>query len=177
MGSRDGCDALEKAEAVVKNYDEECKKKTPLPEGRNYAKIAQSPEGETVVVVCNPFMHRVHEHLPQSGDLVFIDATSNLDRNDTKLLHMVCSSPIGALPLAEIITTREDDKTLRFAFELLKSVLPEKAFYGRGWDLGPKIMMTDDSGKGQIIKGAVFELLTGLHTHYYSKMVTFLVVH
>ena len=75
---------------------------------------------------------------------MLVDATSNLDRNDSKLLHLVCPSAIGALPLADIIITREDAKTIKFAFDLLKSVLPEKAFYGRGVHLGPQIFMTDD---------------------------------
>lgn len=56
----------------------------------------------------------------------------------------MCPSPIGALPLADIIITREDAKTIKYAFDLLKTILPEKAFYGRGFNLGPKVIMTDD---------------------------------
>ena len=66
-----------------------------------------------------------------------------MGRNDTKLLHLVCPSPIGALPLADIIITREDAKTIKFAFHLLKSVLPEHAFYRRGGQAGPQVIMTD----------------------------------
>ena len=61
----------------------------------------------------------------------------------SKLLHIVCPSPIGALPLADIIITREDTNTLEFAFSLLKSMLPEKAFFGRS-DTGPQEVMTND---------------------------------
>ena len=68
-------------------------------------------------------MQRVHGIVPQAGDIIMVDATSNLDRNDSKLIHVVCPSPIGALPLADSIVTREDLKTLKFVFELLKSVL------------------------------------------------------
>ena len=89
-------------------------------------------------------MQRVHGIVPQAGDIIMVDATSNLDRNDSKLLHVVCPSPIGALPLADSIVTREDLKTLKFVFELLKSVLPDTAFYGRGVDAGPHVIMTDD---------------------------------
>jgi hypothetical protein len=32
-----------------------------------------------------------------------------------------------------------------FGLELLKSVLPAGAFYGRGTDTGPQLFMTDDS--------------------------------
>ena len=119
--------------------------RTPIPDGENYSLIAQTDSGETVAVVCNPFMRRVHQYIPQSGELVLIDATSNVDRNDTKLLHLMCPSMIGGFPLADILTTREDADTLHFAFELLKKLLPANAFFGRGRDLGPRLFMTDDS--------------------------------
>ena len=144
IGSKDGIDAYEKAEEIIAEYDKECKKSHPLSGEKCYARIAQSEEGETAVVIVDPFMYRVHQTMPQSGDIVMVDATSNLDRNDSKLFHIVCPSPIGALPLADIIVTREDLITLNFAFNLLKTVLPEKAFYGRGVEAGPKIIMTDD---------------------------------
>ena len=145
VGSRDGVDAYEKAEHMVKEFDIDCKKDFPLGEREAYAKIAQTDSGETVIAIVDPFMRRVHETVPQSGDIVLVDATSNLDRNDSKLFHLVCPSAIGALPLAEIITTREDGATILFALDLLKSVLPAGAFYGRGRDVGPQVFMTDDS--------------------------------
>ena len=45
------------------------------------------------------------------------------------LFHLMCPSVVGGLPLAEILTTREDTGTILFALELLKSVLPPGAFY------------------------------------------------
>ena len=144
IGSRDGVDVFEKSQQLIKQFDKDCQDEHPLPDGKCYAKITQTEEGESCVVICDPFMHRVHAMVPQSGELVLIDATSNLDRNDTKLIHIVCPSPIGSLPLADIVVTREDTNTLKFAFELLKSVLPDGAFYGRGVDKGPQCIMTDD---------------------------------
>ena len=73
-----------------------------------------------------------------------VDATSNLDRNDSKIFHLVCPSVIGALPLGEIVTTREDTPTILFGLQMLKSILPENAFFGRG-DRGPAVIMTDDA--------------------------------
>ena len=55
--------------------------------------------------VVDPFMRRVHKLIPQSGELVLIDTSNNLDRNDSKLFHLMCPSVIGALPVAVIITT------------------------------------------------------------------------
>ena len=62
-------------------------------------------------------MRRVHKLIPQSGELVLIDATNNLDRNDSKLFHLMCPSVIGALPVPVIITTQEDSETIKFGLE------------------------------------------------------------
>ena len=65
-------------------------------------------------------------------------------RNDSKIFHLVCPSIVGALPLGEIVTSKEDAPTILEGLELLKTILPDKAFYGRG-SQGPQIFMTDDS--------------------------------
>mgnify|MGYP006975453329 CR=1 FL=1 len=62
----------------------------PLPDGESYAKITQTEDGQTVAVICNPFMRRVHHIIPHSADIVFVDSTSNIDRNDTKLFRFMC---------------------------------------------------------------------------------------
>ena len=144
VGSRDGVDALQKAEAMVQQFDQDCKQEFPLEGGECYSRIAQSPSGETVIIIVDPFMRRVHSYIPQAGEIVMVDATSNLDRLDTKLFHFMCPSTVGALPLAEMMTTREDEDTIKFGLEILKTVLPPGAFYGRGRQMGPQVMMTDD---------------------------------
>ena len=73
-----------------------------------------------------------------------MDATSNVVRSDTKIFHLMCPSPAGGLPLATLVTTREDANTVEFGLELLKTVLPPDAFYGRGPQLGPVLCMTND---------------------------------
>ena len=74
-----------------------------------------------------------------------MDATSNLDRYDTKLFHLICPSPAGGLPLGNILTSKEDNETILAALALYKSLLSQDAFFGRGPETGPKIIMTDDS--------------------------------
>ena len=144
LGSKDGITVFEKAEEMVRNYNQKCKADYPDEKVDYYAKISQTPQGETVVTVVNPFMRRVHRTIPQSGDIVMCDATSNLDRTEIKLIHMIIPSVIGGLPVAEILITREDAPTLTFAFQQLCSMLDESAFYGRGSN-GPILFMTDDS--------------------------------
>ena len=112
--------------------------------GGEFAKVTQTTGGETIIAICDLFNMRVHEHIPAAGDLMIMDATANVDRNDSKIFHMMCPSPIGGLPLGTLITTRADETTVSEALELYKSLLPEDAFYGRGRVLGPKLVITDD---------------------------------
>ena len=94
--------------------------------GEELAKAKQTATGETIIAICDKFNRRVHEHIPSAGDILIMDATANLDRNDSKIFHLMCPSPLGTL-----ITTRANESTLN-------------AFYGRGKDLGPKLAITDD---------------------------------
>ena len=66
--------AYKLAEDRIKLYNE--KNKAEL------AHIHQNPEGEFFVTVCDSLSQRVHSMLPQSGDIVFLDSTSSLDRQD-----------------------------------------------------------------------------------------------
>ena len=143
FGSRDGCDVVKKAEDLIAEFNKKCKEDVGGEE--DFAAIAQTEDGQTAIVIVDPLMRQVHKNVPQSGEICLIDATSNLDRNDTKFFHLVCPSPIGALPLGEIICTREDAQTIQFGLELLQTVLPLEAFYGRGKFKGPMVFMTDDS--------------------------------
>ena len=145
LGSYDGVDAYVKILQFVEEYNEKNLKDFPKIDANSFAKVAQTKDGETCVAICDPFMKRVHKMIPQSGELVMMDATSNVDRSDTKIFHLMCPSPAGGLPLATLVTTREDAKTIEFGLELLKSVLPSDAFYGRGPSLGPVLCLTDDS--------------------------------
>ena len=52
---------------------------------------------------------------------------------------------MGALPLALFVTSDEFEVTLEKAINLLKTILPSHAFFGRGPQIGPMVFMTDDS--------------------------------
>ena len=91
---------------------------------------------------------------------MMMDATSNVDRSDTKIFHLMCPSSAGGLPLATLVTTREDNKTIQFGLELLKSILPSYAFYGRGPSVGPVLGLTDDSDSERLALAAAWPQLT-----------------
>ena len=56
---------------------------------------------------------------------------------------------ISGLPLAVGITPSESTEALSCLFNLVKTVLPDGSFFGRGAELGPRFFMTDDSAAEQ----------------------------
>ena len=105
--------------------------------------VVEQVDDETIVAVCDKLSQRVHKVLPQSGDIVYVDATSNLDRQDSKLIKFMTCSPAGGLPLGFVVTGSESEKVLVFAFEKFKQLLPNYAFYNK--KTGPTLFMTDDA--------------------------------
>ena len=75
-------------------------------------KIAQT-EGENAVAICDIFSVESTTVCHMAGDIALVDATSNLDRQDTKLFYIICPSPAGGLPLGTVITSREDEVTVK----------------------------------------------------------------
>ena len=61
-GTINGVDAYQREEQRVKTYNDK--------HGLVLAKIAQTEQGETIVAVCDLFSRRVHESLPQAGDII-----------------------------------------------------------------------------------------------------------
>jgi hypothetical protein len=79
--------------------------------------------------------------VPQSKDLAFIDSSSNMEEYNLRVFLIVTHSACGALPLAIFVTSDEKEQTLKDALKLLKSCLPDYAFYGAQF---PKVVMTDN---------------------------------
>ena len=59
------------------------------------------------IAICDPLQRRVHKLIPQSGEVMMMD-NSNVDNSDTKIVHLMCLSSAGGLPLATLVTTRKD---------------------------------------------------------------------
>ena len=91
-------------------------------------------------------MKNIPKVLPQSGDVVLVDATSNLDRQDTKFHRFLVPSPAGGLPIGYMITSGESEELLTEAMEAFRDkVLPSHAFFKRGAKRGPMLFITDDA--------------------------------
>ena len=72
FGKINSPEAYEKAVHKVKEYNEK--------HSANLCSIEQTDDGEIIVAVCDSLSRRVHKVLPQAGDVVYVDATSNLGR-------------------------------------------------------------------------------------------------
>ena len=70
-----------------------------------------------------------------------MDSFSNMDEYNLRVFLMVTHSACGALPLAIFVTSDEKEQTLKDALEMLKTCLPDYAFYGAQF---PKVVMTDN---------------------------------
>ena len=67
-----------------------------------------------------------------------------MDEHNLRVFVMCTLSVAGALPLGIIITSDEKTETLVAAFSMFKQTLPVGAFYQRGPEVGPEIIMTDN---------------------------------
>lgn len=76
--------------------------------------------------------------------MVFVDASS-LDRFNTAVRIISTSTPTSGIPLGVIMTSDDEESSIRRGLELLGDVFPVGAFNGRGITNGPSIAMTDDS--------------------------------
>ena len=74
-----------------------------------------------------------------------MDASASFEPLNTSVTLLYTSCAVGALPLALFITSDELKITLEKAINLLKTILPPHAFFGRGLQLGLKVFLTDDS--------------------------------
>ena len=57
--------------------------------------MKQTEFGETIIAICHKFNKRVHENIPAAGDSLIMDGTANLDRNDTKVFHLLQETSAG----------------------------------------------------------------------------------
>ena len=97
-----------------------------------------------IISVVTPLMKRVHKEVPQCGELVFVDATSNTDEHNLKVFLLCTHNVSGALPCGLVITSDEKESTVKQAFQMLSDCLPEYAFNGRGPTTGPEVILTDN---------------------------------
>lgn len=66
-------------------------------------------DGGFVVVLATELMLRVHKEFREAGEVVFVDTSSHVDQINTNITPLLCTSPVGAMPLGVIFSTSEDE--------------------------------------------------------------------
>jgi len=79
------------------------------------------------------------------GEICYMDASASLKPLNTSITLFYTSCAIGALLIALFITSDELEITLEKAINLLKTIFPPHAFFGRGPQIGLMVFMTNDS--------------------------------
>ena len=116
LGSRNGESMFGRLTEVVKNYNDSGRGKAVLQ-----AYDARVGKAFILCIVTN-LMSRVHEKVPQAGELCYIDASASFEPLNTSITLLYTSCAIGALPLGLFITSDELEITLEkavFNFSLL----------------------------------------------------------
>jgi hypothetical protein len=86
-------------------------------------------------------MSRVHEKILQSAEICYMDASASFELLNTPITLLYTSCVVGALPLGLFITSDELQITLERALNLLKSILPQHAFFGRDRKLAQRFLL------------------------------------
>ncbi|PKY53879.1 hypothetical protein RhiirA4_426357 [Rhizophagus irregularis] len=139
LGSPNGKKMFERLGEVVENYNISGNGKAVLQEFN--AEVGKS----FILCIVTGLMCRIHETVPQAGEICYMDASASFEPLNTSITLLYTSCAAGALPLGLFITSDELEITLEKALNLLKTILPPCAFYGRGAQVGPAVFLTDDS--------------------------------
>ncbi|XP_072178625.1 uncharacterized protein [Diadema setosum] len=107
-----------------------------------------------IIAICTPMMRRVHT-TRQSGEMVFVDSTGNVDRHGSRVFILLTHNSAGGLPLGVMITSSEQQSVIEKGLQLLSEVMPPDCFNGRG-AAGPIVFMSDDSTAERMALGNVY---------------------
>lgn len=123
-GERKGEKVLQKLEDKLKEYDEAT--------GGKGARMKIVGERNAAIAICSPLMHQIHSSIKHSGELVFIDASGNMDRLGCCVFLLLTYCCAGGVPLGVLVTTSESTETVTEALHLHNSLLSDDSYFGRG---------------------------------------------
>ena len=92
-----------------------------------YSKIKGHSDNEEIeqplmLAICTRLMCRVHEHICQSKELVFVDASSSFEDFNNPLFVISTSSAAGGLPLGIVVTSAESADVIHRGMNTLKEL-------------------------------------------------------
>ena len=115
----------------------------------------KSVKDQVAIAFITPLMQRVHRRVPQCAELMFMDASGCMDRQNWRVFMLMTHSCAGGLPIGCLITTSEAKEVIQVALELFISMLDSECFFGRG-TLGPNVILPDDSAAERAALQATF---------------------
>ena len=126
LGGSNGKLMFERLAELVQDYNDSGQGKAVLQEYDAHAGKA------FILCIVTSLMCRVHEKVLQAGELCYVDASASFDPLNSSITLLYTSCAVGALPLGLFVTSDELEITLEKAMNLLKTILPPYAFFGRG---------------------------------------------
>ena len=118
---------------------------TQFHEGTTKSDTSQSNGTQPLILAkCTPIMARAHKYVRQASELVFMDATSSLDRFSCPTFVLSTGCAAGAIPLGVFVVSDKSTSTIAAGLNLLKSIMPPDAFFGKGCETGPELFLTDE---------------------------------
>ena len=95
-----------------------------------------------ILAICTPLMARVHKHIQQAKEQVFIDSSSSFeDFNNPMFVNIYILSSRGSTTWNSV-TSGESANIIYRAMTVLMGLFPDGAFYGQG---SPANVVIDDS--------------------------------
>ena len=143
LGMRTGKELFIELEKRVNIYNEKNKDIDGKASIQRFCKSEGKCDDQPLILaICTPLMSRVHQHIQQSKELVFIDSSSSFDDYNNPMFVISTSSAAGGLPLGVVVTSGESSSIINSAMTHLKCLFPKHSFYGKG---SPDNIITDDS--------------------------------
>ena len=133
-GGTSGTDMFLSVEQLLKSYDENNVCKSVFGHvGSNY-----------FVALCTALMTRAHELLPQTSELVMVDAAGGLDRQRHRLYLFISPTAAGGVPIGAVVTDSEREEVFAEGLQGLMQCFPQQAFFNHGT---PQVFLTDNDLK------------------------------
>ena len=106
LGSRNGRNMFNRLTEVIESYNNS-------DNGRAVMQMYDSQAGNAFILcIVTSLMCRVHEKVPQSGELCYMDASASFEPLNTSITLLYTSCAASALPLGVLITSDETEITL-----------------------------------------------------------------
>ena len=76
-----------------------------VPKRKKQKLQKHTKEEPLLVAICTPLMARVHQGIPQAGEMMFVDSTASIDRYNLSMF-LLSTSHVGVVFLLELFLFR-----------------------------------------------------------------------